>query len=409
MVSKGANRRSFGSVRRFKSGRWQARYTVDAVTHFGPMTYETKADALAYLATVQADLVRQTWQAPRQVTEPVAEYVARWIDEHPRLKATTRELYESQLRNHIEGTALGRMPLCDLTPDVVRTWHSDLRKWQAKKATEKTEEMKAKDRHRSPATTADGAVATSQAYRLLRAAMTTATSDGLIQRNPCQIKGAGMSRSAERPIATPAEVNQLAAAVPKRYSALVQMAAWTGARLGELAALRRSDVDLADATASIRERVYQVKGRMDFDVPKARASVRVITLPPHLVPILQAHLDEFTGAEPDGLVFCTSGGRPLNKSQMHPMWARARAKVGRDDLRFHDLRHTGQTLAALAGATEAELMQRMGHSTTSASRIYMHSTTDHSRAVAAALSELAQADNVVPLRPVRRRTKASGQ
>jgi len=108
-------------------------------------------------------------------------------------------------------------------------------------------------------------------------------------------------------------------------------------------------------------------------------------------------------------VFCTSGGRPVNKSQMSPIWVRARAKVGRDDLRFHDLRHTGQTLAALAGATEAELMQRMGHSTMSASRIYMHSTTDHSRAVAAALSELAQADNVVPLRPVRRRTKASGQ
>jgi integrase len=373
------------------------------------MTYETKADALAYLATVQADLVRQTWQAPRIVTEPVAEYVARWIEEHSGLKASTRELYESHLKNHIAGTSLGRVPLCDLTPDVVRTWHADLRKRQAQKAAKKSEELEAKDRPRSVATTRDGSVASAQAYRLLRAAMTTATADGLIQRNPCQMKGAGTSRSAERPIATPAEVNQLAEAVPKRYAALVQMAAWTGARLGELAALRRSDIDLPDATASIRERVYQLKGRMDFDIPKARASVRVITLPPHLVPILQAHLDEFTEPEPDALVFCTSGGRPLNKSQMHPMWARARAKVGRDDLRFHDLRHTGQTLAALAGATEAELMQRMGHSTTSASRVYMHSTRDHSRAVAAALSELAQADNVVQLRPVHRRRTASAQ
>jgi integrase len=407
MANKGG-RRQFGSIRKRPSGRWQVRYMVDGAVHSAPMTYASKADAQAFLATVQADLVRGSWQAPRLVTEPVAEYVDRWIDEHPGLKETTCALYRSQLSNHIAGTALGRTPLCDVTPDLVRTWHAELRTSLAKRAQERSEAMAAKQREPSPATKSDGSVAAAQTYRLLRAALTTASEDGLIPRNPCQIKGAGNSRASERPTATPAEVSQLAEAVPARYRALVLMAAWTGARLGELAALRRADVDLEDATFSIRERVYQLKGRMDFDVPKSRASVRVITLPPHLVPILKAHLDEFTGPEPDALVFCTSGGRPLNKSQMHPMWARARAKVGRDDLRFHDLRHTGQTLAALAGATEAELMQRMGHSTTSASRIYMHSTTDHSRAVAAALSELAQADNVVPLRPVRRRSTATG-
>ena len=408
MPARKSSRRDFGSVRKLPSGRWQARYKVEGAIHSAPRTYESKSDAQTYLATVYADLVRETWRAPRLVTEPVGNYVARWIDEHATIKATTRALYQSQLRNHIAGTPIGRIPLCDLTPDLVRTWHADLRKRLSKRAQERAERLEAKGHTPSRATIADGSVAASQVYRLLRAAMTTATEDGLIPVNPCQLKGAGTSRSTERPTATPVEVNQLSAAVPPRYRALVQLAAWTGARLGELAALRRSDVDLSDATLSIRERVYPLKGRMDFDEPKSRAGVRTITLPPHLVPMLQAHLDEFSEPDADALVFCTSGGRPLTTSQLHPIWARARDQVGRTDLRFHDLRHTGQTLAALAGATEAELMHRMGHSTTAASRVYMHSTMEHSRAVAAALSELAHSDNVVPLRSVRRRKAASG-
>lgn len=403
-----AGHRHFGSVRKRSSGRWQARYVVDGVVRFGPVTYETKADAQAYLATVEADLVRQSWQAPRIVVDEVGDYVDRWIAEHPRLKDSTRELYTSLNRNHIRGTSLGSVALKDLTSDRVRTWHAELRDALAKKAEQRANALAKKKREPSQATTSDGSVAAAQAYRLLRAAMTTAQEDGLMQSNPCRLKGAGVSRSSERPTATPQEVQQLAEAMPEHYRAMVHMAAWTGARLGELTALRRGDVDLSGGVMSITERLYRLKGRMDFDAPKSRASKRTVSLPPHLIPLIQAHLDEFTGAEDDALVFTTTGGRPITKSNVAQVWSRARKKAGREDMRFHDLRHTGQTLAALAGATEAELMQRMGHSTTSASRVYMHSTTDHSRAVAAALSEMAASDNVVPLRPVRRRKTASG-
>jgi len=71
MSAQKPSRRDFGSVRKFPSGRWQARYKVEGATHYGPMTYETKSDAQTYLATVHADLVRETWRAPRLVTEPV--------------------------------------------------------------------------------------------------------------------------------------------------------------------------------------------------------------------------------------------------------------------------------------------------------------------------------------------------
>jgi integrase len=60
-----------------------------------------------------------------------------------------------------------------------------------------------------------------------------------------------------------------------------------------------------------------------------------------------------------------------------------------DGFRFHDLRHTGQTLAAAAGASLADLMKRLGHSSTVAAKRYLHATEDRDRELAAALSKLA--------------------
>ena len=81
----------------------------------------------------------------------------------------------------------------------------------------------------------------------------------------------------------------------------------------------------------------------------------------------------------------------------------ARQAAGRPDLRFHDPRHTGLTLAAATGATLADLMARAGHSTTSAAMTYQHSVADRDAAIAEALSGFAPA-KVIPLK--RRRAKS---
>jgi integrase len=68
----------------------------------------------------------------------------------------------------------------------------------------------------------------------------------------------------------------------------------------------------------------------------------------------------------------------------------ARVAAGRPDLRFHDLRHTGAVLAATTGATVAELMARLGHSTAGAAMRYQHAAQDRDRIIAQRLSDLAQ-------------------
>ena len=68
----------------------------------------------------------------------------------------------------------------------------------------------------------------------------------------------------------------------------------------------------------------------------------------------------------------------------------ARRQAGRDDLRFHDLRHTGLTNAAIAGATLAELMQLAGHSTAGAAMRYQGVAKDRMQDLAKRLSAIAE-------------------
>ena len=63
--------------------------------------------------------------------------------------------------------------------------------------------------------------------------------------------------------------------------------------------------------------------------------------------------------------------------------------MGRKDLRWHDLRHSGLVLAAIAGATLAELQQRAGHSSIEAAVRYMHVAKGRDAEVAALMSKLA--------------------
>ena len=120
--------------------------------------------------------------------------------------------------------------------------------------------------------------------------------------------------------------------------------------------------------------------------------MRTVVLP--AVSALADHLDRFTPTGRDALVFGTSTGRPLTGGSRTTMLARVRRAIGRDDLTWHDLRHSALTLVALTGATLPELMQRAGHSTPRAALHYQHAA-DHAQA------RIAQRLNDALARPLR--------
>ena len=103
---------------------------------------------------------------------------------------------------------------------------------------------------------------------------------------------------------------------------------------------------------------------------------------------LRKHLDSLSA---DDLVFPSPEGSPLRHSNFYRRaWMPALAAAGLAGVHFHDLRHTGNQLSAEAGANLRELMARMGHDSTRAASIYLHSSAERQRTIADQVGENAK-------------------
>jgi integrase len=181
-------------------------------------------------------------------------------------------------------------------------------------------------------------------------------------------------------------------AVDERWRALVLLAAFCSLRFGELAALKSKDINISEGSVTVRVSVSDLPGGVRHTgPPKSDAGNRVVTIPAAVVPSIAAHLERFARPGDDGLVFVGPLGGVLRESNFNNnIWHKATAKVGVPHLHFHDLRHTGNTLAAATGASLRELMVRMGHASPKAALRYQHATRDRDAAIARALSDLVE-------------------
>lgn len=391
-------RRSFGRLRKRASGRWQAGYVgPDGQVHNAPSTFDAKDDAVTWLTAERRLIEQEIWTAPAQRTAArhrkgatLVDFSPEWLASHRRrdgqpLKERTREHYGKLLERRIL-PYLGDLPMRALTEDRVREWlHTEL-----------------------PAGTP---VANAHAYALLTEILKSAARRDSAIRPPT-IAGASKAKTKHKAEpATRAELATIVANMPERHRLAILLMTWCALRFGEVTELRRKDVVLGgnNPRLKIRRAVVLVNKQRLVTTPKSDAGDRDVTIPAGLIPMIHDHLERFAQPGPDGLLFAAEHGGHLSQSTLNGKpsrrrrlkgrmvnesssgFCRAREAAGRPDLRLHDLRHTGAVLAAQTGATLAELMERLGHSTPTAAMRYQHVARGRAKAVADRLSTMMDA------------------
>lgn len=128
---------------------------------------------------------------------------------------------------------------------------------------------------------------------------------------------------------------------------------------------------------------------LQFGPPKSEAGCRTVTIPAAIRDDIGEHLRTYVSDNSEALIFTSARGTPLRRGNFHraTSWTSTVKQAGLPGFHFHDLRHTGNMLAASTGASLADLMARMGHGSARAALIYQHASREQDRLIADALSD----------------------
>jgi integrase len=318
--------------------RYVARY-VDPAGRERSKSFTRRSDAQKYLTEIEAAKLKGTWVDPAHSRTRFRNWHEEWWATTVNLRPKTRTRNEMVFRLYVL-PRFGAAPLDTITQREVRAWVTSLT-----------------GRGLSPATV-------HKAYQLFAKAMAAAVDGGMLAMTPCRGVPLPKVEQEEMRYLNPAEIACVAEAIRPQYRALVFVGAYGGLRIGELAGLRRSRVDLVDGLVDVAETVVEVEGRLLFGPPKTRAGRRRIRLPRRVVDELALHLR--APGRPTDPVFRSPAGGPLRVTGFrNRIWRPATLAAGLPGLRIHDLRHTAVALWITAGASPKEVAVRAGHTSTS--------------------------------------------
>lgn len=224
-----------------------------------------------------------------------------------------------------------------------------------------------------------GAGYRNKVFRIVRALFNDAVEQqvGGVVVSPCAGLKEVRSRVVERGIATPEQVKALAEAMPPHLSLSVHLAAWCALRQGEVLGLQRGDFEGLEGEGRVWVNVvrqWNQKAVPPAYAPTKTGDVRRVSIPSSLVPLVREHMEAFVDGAVESPVFASHARRgvPASQTRHNAAWTDARKQCGMEGFRFHDLRHTGLTEFARAGATARELMERGGHKDLGVAMRYQH-------------------------------------
>ncbi len=314
--------------------------------------------------------------APNKIT--VGDFLERWLRDYAteQVAASTLQRYQGIVRHHL-APALGRVRLRDLRPAHIQAAYSSFQRRDGR-----GESLSAKT--------------VKEHHAILREALSWAVKWQLLAANPADAVSAPRAQRREMRVLSPEGAQRfLEAASDTPHYTFFYLALQTGARSGELLALRWSDVDLDGGTLRIVRTARFARGQgIVFSQPKTQRSRRPVALSPDTVAALREHRREQLeqrmqvgpGYEENGLVFADALGRPVYDSTVRRVFYGVVKAADVGPLRVHDLRHTAATLMLQAGVHPKIVSERLGHATVSITLdTYSHVLPDMQREAASAL------------------------
>jgi integrase len=319
-------------------------------------------------------------------------WLATWLDMvHDEVSPRTHERYR-ELVWHFLAPALGNVPLTKLGPahiqEAYNGWASGGRR-------------DGKPGGLSPQTRR-------HLHRVLSAALARAVEQQRIIRNPCEVFRRRLPHVERREIVTlnSGQMQSLLTAIRHRavyWPTLLAFA--TGARRGEVLAMRWRNVDLGSGVIRIVESLEQTDAGLRFKPPKNGKS-RVVTLPRFAVDELrrlkreQAETLLLVGVRhTDETLLCGKfDGSPMPPRSLTHEFAKVAGMVkGVPRIRFHDIRHSHATELLSAGVHPKIAQERLGHSSINVTLdLYSHVVQTMQEDAAAKLDLAFRSATVVP-------------
>lgn len=344
-----------------KRGKFRAYFTTPAKRRVA-RRFKTRKEASDWLASQNAAATSGCYTEPNRLT--LGEWLVQWLKEYKKSAVSVRT-YDRYLELVEHLSTLSETPLQKLTPQAVQSLYIEL-----------LESL-------SPVTI-------ERIHRVAHAAIQRANLLGLVARNVFDaVERPKVQRSQEITIFTKEELASIHEAAKRfargRYLPLISLAIVTGARRGELLALRVQDLGVNEIR--ICQNLQETaRSGLIINPPKTKAGKRSVSVPPAILTTL-SHLAQ--GKPPKALIFTTSRGTPLSPRNLERAWSRIIETAGIPYRNFHVLRHTNATDLLAQGIPIVEVARHLGHSRISHTlELYGHAIPTYDATIAKQIEAL---------------------
>ena len=237
--------------------------------------------------------------------------------------------------------------------------------------------------------------------KLINAVFMQAIRWGFIEKNPNKNTNKPKKEHEEKTIYSIQEVQQLLNALneePIKFRTIITLALDSGARKGEICALRWSDIDFDNHIMKISKSLKVIDGKADESRPKTNSSHREVILSESTINLLleykewqseyiRNHKDKWVGKEER--VFTSLNGRFMNPVSCNTILSSVIKKHGLKEIPFHSLRHTCASVLLSSGIDVKTVSKRLGHKNASMTLdVYSHVLEESNSACADKFEEL---------------------